>query len=218
MDTTIPTWIAQAGALGTTAMALVEAAKKTNPWFGTLGTARLVDALGPGATAALRAAYGPGFDAQLHHLYRQSDDELAAALENGIKVGLAVSPPEVRVLIATEFGQDPAKLTTALAVDPATQATGDVADARYALGQFELAVHVRVQAAVTSSSAAYAGWLQVWAGVVAMGLAAVAWATLDDLDLWKALLLGLVAVPIAPIAKDLTSALRTASDALRARA
>jgi hypothetical protein len=61
---------------------------------------------------------------------------------------------------------------------------------------------------------------RVLAGAVAIGLAVAAWAFWPDVaskpELWVAIGVGLLAVPVAPVAKDLTSALSAAMRALKA--
>ncbi len=81
-----------------------------------------------------------------------------------------------------------------------------------------------MQAAFDIADAVYQTRAQLWAAVIAIGLslgyqaATTNWAdpvNLKALGAWSvALLVGLVAVPLAPVAKDLSSSLSDALDAL----
>jgi hypothetical protein len=70
----------------------------------------------------------------------------------------------------------------------------------------------------------YRNWTRALAALIAVGLGFVGGWTLSDLhlpdylhssDLGRALLIGLLATPLAPIAKDLSSALSTAVNTMQ---
>jgi hypothetical protein len=88
------------------------------------------------------------------------------------------------------------------------------------LGRFEAVVDARLDAAFERADQKYRNTSKVAAAVVAIVLAEVGalqlFGTLDGGNAAKAFLVGLVAVPIAPIAKDLTSAMTTAVAAFKA--
>lgn len=216
------------GALGTTSMGVVETLKKSSPWVASIGRSRMMEVLGVEAREALAAAYGrgKGLDPLLDAAFRQSDEELARTLRTGIKIGFVQLGPDRRQVVAAAFGQDVAVLAEALASAPeATDAVSDEAltRKRHALAQFELAVDTRVAAAVASSTAKYTGSMQLIAGGIALTLAlAGAVATLPGVTdpvahFGLAFVMGMAAVPIAPIAKDLTSALQTVTNAFSVR-
>lgn len=83
------------------------------------------------------------------------------------------------------------------------------------LGRVEAAVQAQLDAAFDLADQAYRNKARVIAGVLAV-LLAVAAACVMSADLGLAVILGILAVPIAPIAKDLVSALTAAAGAVKA--
>jgi hypothetical protein len=218
-------FIAAAGALGTAAFGLVEAAKGLTP-LGTAGLGTLKKALGPEALKALGAAYGEaGWEPILSGTYRKGSEAVAQTLRNGLRLALdgtygaqvakSLALPEETV--AQALGAY-ARATAPGAGVEADQDAGMEA-ARRALGRVELALDARIQGAVATAEAARIGWLQAWAGAVALG-GALAVSLLQGgswTDLGRAALIGLVAVPVAPLSKDLVSFLQTARTSLSKR-
>ena len=203
--------VARAAVLGTAAMALVEAAKWTA--LGRVGLGRVREALGAAGMRALAHAYGVGpLEALLAGSFRRGHLELADVLRNGLRLGLTSDDaPE----LAKEFGQEPARLAAALAGRVGSAASpGDEAVA--ALARFHAAIDARVDAAAASAHEAYLGALRVTGTVLALA-GSVAVALVTGQDLWLAIGIGLVAVPMAPISKEVLSLLRAASEAVRAR-
>jgi hypothetical protein len=210
-------------------MGIVETLKRLSPAFACFGVGRLREVMGSGADLALAQAYGRGKADLLAAAFRLEDADLSRVLRTGVKVGFATCSDDVRRQIAADFRQDPERLAAAVAVDPnalpepGSEADARLREARFALSQFELAVDTRIDAAVASSSDGYAGVMQFTAGAVAVAIALVAGAlTLPDgadatRHMAAALAAGLVAVPIAPIAKDLAGALKQAASALKGR-
>ncbi|MCA1935306.1 MAG: hypothetical protein LDL37_07625 [Asticcacaulis sp.] len=94
-----------------------------------------------------------------------------------------------------------------------------------ALGRFDALVRARLEAAFELADHDYRAKARLSAAVVSLGLAWVCGGAFVYADaatsvppqtvMLGATILGLLAVPLAPIAKDLTSALRAASDALK---
>jgi hypothetical protein len=216
-----------AGALGATSMGMVETLKKSSPWIASIGRTRLMEVLGREALLPLAAAYGAkGLDPLLDAAFRQSDEELARTLRTGIKIGFVQLAPDKRKGVAGAFGQEEEALVEALSQAP--EASENVSDEaltrqRHALAQFELAVDTRVAAAVASSTAKYTGSMQLLAGGFALTLALIgAVATLPGstdtvAHFGLAFVVGVAAVPIAPLAKDLTSALHSVTSAFAVR-
>jgi hypothetical protein len=73
------------------------------------------------------------------------------------------------------------------------------------------------------SDQVYRNWTRVLAGVIAVTVAVLGgWSLVTDHQYWfsqqmfQAMLVGLLATPLAPIAKDLSSALATAVNTLQA--
>jgi hypothetical protein len=192
-------------------MALVEAAK-----FGPLGLAGLGSirkAVGEAGMRALALAYGEGsLRAVLAGSFRRGHLELAEVLRNGLRLGLT---GDNATELAKQFGQEPARLAAALAGGPpAGGGPGD--DAVAALARFHAAIDARVDAAAASAHETYLGALRVTGTLLALaGSVGVALVTAQDL--WLAVAIGLVAVPVAPVSKELLNLLRAASEAVRAR-
>jgi len=223
-------WIWAAAALGTAAFGFVEALKWTP--LGIAGIGRVNDVLGAPGKAALSAVYG---DRNVHHVlngtFRKSAADLSALLKNGLRV--ALTQPEHARALGQYFGQSGEALeqavvqlrgaasTPALAGADPTPPAPPTIDARAVLGKFELAVDARIDAAIAAASDTYAGTMRIVASIVAV-LASVFVAyslggEKGGYSYLQAVAVGIAAVPIAPIAKDLVTLLNCASDALRGR-
>src|SRR5258708_33831450 len=82
-------------------------------------------------------------------------------------------------------------------------------------GRFDLALTAILGEGYQRGDQRYRNSAKVWASIVAMALAMLGGWTIADTsasyfwspDMWKAGLCGLLATPLAPISKDLTSAL-----------
>lgn len=83
-----------------------------------------------------------------------------------------------------------------------------------AMGRFELALTAILDGAYQRADQRYRNGSRVCAGVVSLGLAGAISVGADQ-SLMTALLVGLLAVPLAPISKDLTSGLAAAVKALQ---
>ncbi|WP_243286621.1 hypothetical protein [Geothrix terrae] len=219
-------FITAAGALGTAAFGLVEAAKGTTP-LGVAGLRRLERALGRANLRALHRTYGKeGWDHILRGAYRKGDAALMQVLRDGLKV--ALDGPEDKEF-AKALNLDSGKLEAALKTFRDSQVKGgpgvdeaQLQEGRKVLGTAELTLNAWVEGAVATAMNARVGWTQCWAGIVAI-LGALSVAAMVPPDgslaghLGKALLLGVVAVPIAPISKDLVSLLKAAKEAVGRR-
>lgn len=138
-----------------------------------------------------------------------SADQLAAAL---------TSPPAPAPAPAAGSPAAPAGPPTVAAP---TGPTTDQQQAQALAARFATALDTRVQAAFDLAEEVYETRAQFWAAVIAIGLslgyqgATTGWAVNGRLGAWAvALLVGLVAVPLAPAAKDLSSSLSDALSAL----
>jgi hypothetical protein len=98
-------------------------------------------------------------------------------------------------------------------------------DHRAAIGRFELAADARISSALSRAQDVYLGTVRCFASAISIMLAEVASFLLGEGDAahglpnaWlMGLLVGIVAVPLAPIANDVVSALQAATKALRSR-
>jgi hypothetical protein len=82
-------------------------------------------------------------------------------------------------------------------------------------GRFDLAVAALVDKAYQRADQRYRNTCKFLACLVAIALALLANTQIEShLPIWQAVLIGLVATPLAPIAKDIASAIQTASNTL----
>jgi hypothetical protein len=204
--------VARAGLLGTAAMALVEAAKFTP--LGQAGLGRIREALGDFGMKALAQAYGgSSLQAVLVGSFRRGHLELAEVLRNGLRLGLT---SDNAAELAKEFGQEPVRLVAALAGRTAAGGSPS-AEAVAALARFHAAIDARVDAAVASAHETYLGTLRVTGTLLALA-GSLGVALVTGQDLWIAVGIGLVAVPVAPVSKEVLSLLRAATQAVRSLA
>ena len=196
------------GALGTAAFGIVETLKWTP--VGAFGFKSIPKVLGP-IWEVLGVAYGKDFESLLRYQYKGERDALARTLRQGVRIGLkADNAPG----LADHLGMvDKEQLRQA-----AQEAEGgeDLSDElRNVLGRFELAVDARIDAALTLARSRYEGAMRIMASIIALAIALIVGFILDNLLL--ATLVGVAAVPLAPIAKDVATALQSAAKALRQR-
>ncbi len=99
------------------------------------------------------------------------------------------------------------RITTGAPLDSAQQTN--------AMGRFDLALTATLDAAYQRAEQRYRNSSKTWAGLCAVVLAGLGGATIADVPsaylgsplMWMSLFCGVLAVPLAPITKDLTSAL-----------
>ena len=209
--TTLSSVIAAAGALGTASFGIVEGLKWTA--LGTAGFSSIGSYLGHDLMGCLRTAYGPDFERLLRAQYRQdsqSQSVLAKSLRQGVRIGLTSAQAEN---VARFLGTvSPAALKQAVEAVESARQLGD-AD-RAIIGRFELAADARIASALSRAQDAYLGWVRGSASACAIGLGVFA-ALLVGSDVADGLLVGIVAVPLAPIANDVVAALQAATKAMR---
>jgi hypothetical protein len=209
--------IAATGALGLAAMALVDALKAvpgggvSRIGFGyILGVLKLFD-------QALARAAGPQWEVVIaaHWINGRPRDEQIGAIRSLLRLGLN---PDTAPQLAAIGNVEPGALAKAAGklVDGKALDEGEI----NLIGRVEAAVAARLDGAFDLAEQAYRNAARVLAGVVAMGLAIGAAYLMTaagerDAALKAALLVGVLAVPIAPIAKDLVSALTAASRAVK---
>lgn len=214
----ISTLILSAGALGASASGIVDILKRKWLWLARAGFGDLWSTLAP-FHSLLLSAYGSGSEALLKSQYVSDDPELLPrSLNSGIRAGLTeANAPEA----AKHLGMIDGKI---LGDAIAAAAKGaDLTDAqRNVVGRFEIAVDARVQAALAQAKMAYIGAVQLASMITAMvisGLAGYGVYCEDDVKdpfvfLWAAVV-GVAAVPLAPVYKDVASAVAELSKTLR---
>ena len=199
------------GALGTAAFGIVEALKWTR--LGEAGFGAILTLLGP-LRKTLLVAYGTDYEQLLRGQYRGDSRDLARSLRQGVRVGLT---EEHAKELASFLGSiDAAMLQTAVrGAETGNELTPEL---RNVLGRFELAADARIDAALARAQSLYAGAARVTASLLALSIALVAGLTMAIDRLPLAVLVGIAAVPLAPIAKDLVSALQAATKAIGTKA
>jgi hypothetical protein len=200
------------GGLGTAAFGIVEALKWTP--IGMMGFRQITRLLGAPALDALRVAYGPASIDLLEAQYRtgRSAGQLPKSIRQGVRVGLT---PDTAGPLAERLGVVAAD--DLVAVAEALQQGAELTDAqRSILGRFELALDARIDSALALADDRYAGSMRVIASLVAI-IIALAIGIYAGQSVLLALIVGIAAVPVAPMAKDLSSAIRAAGQALPGR-
>ncbi len=224
--------IVAAGAVGAAAMGLVEALKVVSLGEYSLalcGLGKVQAYLGGPAVAALRLVYG---GAALPHLlegaWRKGPAELEQVLSDGLRMAVFADLKDAPEFIES-FGQRADEIARAIArLRQGNDAPPDAADpaaARERVARLEAAIDARVRAAVAAGRDKYASSMQFTAMLVALvGSICVAVATADGASsevraaaVGQAILIGLLAVPIAPVAKDLVSFLNSLRDVFAKR-
>jgi hypothetical protein len=189
-------------------MGIVEAMKWTA--LGEAGFHTLLRMLGPLSTA-LRAAYGQEYEGLMRAQYRGNANELSCLLHSGVRIGLSLRNARP---IAEFLGSIDAVALRA-AVRQTAQGKDLEPSPRSALGRFELAADAHIDAALALARSRYAGTVRAAASIVALSIAVIAGVLLGGERMLSSILVGIAAVPVAPIAKDLASALTTATVVMR---
>ncbi len=237
------TTILAVGALGTAAFGVVDGLKMI-PWIDLAGFERLfsrraargsrrwptvirgnLDPLMP----ALQLAYGADVIEVLKAQYRSArgKGDLPRTLRQGARIGIGLMseaevatlaqglglPPDAartvgRVLVATRDLRPPAL------GQPATPAMPPVtADDRAALARLETAIDARIDAALVIAETLYVTQTKLVASVVALGIA-IGVGSLLHASWPLRIMIGLAAVPLAPVAHDAATAVQQAAKAL----
>jgi hypothetical protein len=201
------------------------------PYAGYAPVLRLVRRVAP----ALRATYGESYGVLIADQYRadRGASQAPDMIRQGVRLGLPyVDHKDALAVVEALWGLPKAQslaLATALTApnmtaDPAAS-PGPAPSAPPPTGlaaRFATALDTAVQAAFDAAEQSYQAWARFWAGVVAVALSLLYhWALAgagQGAAGWfgwvLALITGLAAVPLAPVAKDLSSSLSQALSAL----
>lgn len=210
--TEIGSWITATGALGTAAFGLVDATKIVGDGgISRAGFSGLRAALQPFAAALARAVGEADWVDFLraHWINGRSKAEQKAIVRSLIRLGLdEKTAPAMAIDGAVDGGR--------LAEVAAKLAKGDLLDERdlNVLGRLDAAVEARLDAAFDRAEQRYKNSARLLAGVFSVALGVTA-AHLLGVDLGQGLLAGFLAVPLAPVAKDLVSSLSAAARAVK---
>jgi hypothetical protein len=211
-----------AGALGLAAYGFVDGFKII-PGIALAGFRSIRSILGP-LYPALALAYGEAFEGLLKSYYRcaRLTGDLPRTLRQGARLALA---PQNAATLAEHMGTVDPRAIVVVAEKLEAGATLTEED-RAALGRYELAVDARIDAALQLADTHYTNATRMVAGGFALVVAVLVGFGLTETD-WRtfvfgkefiyAVIVGLAAVPLAPVSKDLANALRAAERALRKR-
>jgi hypothetical protein len=209
--------LAALGALSTAAFGLLDASKAMWGGVARVGLGHIETALKPFAPA-LDAAAGHANAwsvVQANWINGVVKSDQKATVRALIKLGLSEATAES---IAAASHVDSQALKTAARKIATGEALTD-ADLNV-LGRMNAVVDALLDGAFERADQQYRNVTRALAGLVAMALSIAAWVFWPDPGsrptLIGAIAVGLLAVPIAPVAKDLTSALSTAMQALKA--
>ena len=205
--------ISAIGALGTAAFALVDAFK-TLPYGGPsyIGYWKIERVLEGFATVLERALPEGEWRGAIraHWINGRPRGEQKAIVKSLIRLGLA---PDTAPALATSLHVAPEALTAVaeklLAGTPLEERDVNV------LGRLDASIEAYLDAAFDRADQLYRNWSRVLAGTAAVLLALAANYFLGTERSGPAFLVGLLAVPFAPIAKDLASSLQAAALAVR---
>lgn len=208
------------GALGTAAFGLVDATKAFGGGVSNFGLPGLNRTVGR-FSGALDRALGKDEKGKAewrrvvrsHWINGRSRDEQKAIVKSLIRLGLA---SETAPALA-KAGHVKADALAAVAVK-LEQGSALIETDLNVLGRFDASIDAQLDAAFNRADQLYRNVSRVFAGVFSIGLTFLAtWALGWGRDTWAlALVIGLLAVPLAPIAKDLASSLQAAAAAMRA--
>ena len=214
--------ITAVGGLGTAAFGLLEACKPVNPWINKIGFGgirKAVAALTPGdanATSPLNALPQNGILQSLLANWVNGTDLTSqkAIAKSLIKLHMSA---ENAGALAEQTSVDPAVFTSV-----ATKTAAGVSLLPHesdVFSRFDLIVTAQLDAAYQHADQVYRNWTRGLAAAIAVVLAlaggAIVASAWDLKHFGIALLIGLLATPLAPIAKDLSTALATAVNTMQ---
>ncbi|MGH8223182.1 MAG: hypothetical protein ACREQZ_09430 [Woeseiaceae bacterium] len=210
------------GALGLAAYGFVDGLKFLR-FISLAGFASIRKTLGP-IYPALARSYGDEFEEVLQSHYRcaRLTGDLPRTLRQGARLALV---PVNAAALAEYFGTVDPKSIVVVAEKLESGKTLSEED-RAALGRYELAVDARIDAALQLADSRYTNTTRIIAALFALSVAILVGFGLANSD-WMtffygekfiyAIIVGLAAIPLAPVSKDLANALRAAEQALRKR-
>jgi len=191
---------------------------------------------------ALRIAYGSDVMELLRAQYRvgRAGGDLPRTLRQGVRIGFGMMEVPTIALVATELGVSADMATLAAkAIDSARRQRSDPSqvqqaksrddlarslqppitdEQRAAMARLETMIDARIDAALALADTQYVSQTKFLATFVSLVISfLVGWGIgMDGKWVW-CWIVGLAAVPLAPVAKDLSTALQEAAKALKAR-
>lgn len=239
METTdLVALITASGALGTAAFGIVDGLK-SDRIIGLSGFERMKETLSKLALT-LETAYGRDYETLLKAQYRGASSELGATLRQGVRVGLtsgnAVAVAEslgvvngeelrkaVELLENAEMSlSELAQLDRTEMSDEQRNLSDEIDRARRIIARYEVAADTRIDAGITIGLEDYKSSARRWATAIAIGLGFVSGVTLGSTDSQQllyysvlGLFIGVAAVPLAPVAKDVATAIQSTAAAMK---
>lgn len=222
----LSTIIAAIGGLGTAAFGLLEAIKPVVPFLNRIGfggirsTVAALTPPEPGAHSPLNALNAAGVlnTVQANWVNGNNLSDQKAVAKSLIKLHLSAANAAA---LAAAANVDPAQLTAvAGAIASGTALTQPQSDA---WSRFDLIVTAMLDHVYQCGDMVYRNWMRAFAALIAVILAVVGGYTLrtPGVDYFlsenfgRALLIGLLATPLAPISKDISTALATAVNTMQ---
>jgi hypothetical protein len=233
--TAIVNIISASAGLGTAAFGIVET-MKSRSLIGEAGFSHIERLLGPLLKIAVKHAYGEGYSDMLRAQYKSDQRELRRSLRQGVRVGLkSENAKELAAFIGVIEENEMATFVDAakkaiLRGPPPDDSNGDKPQRelndseRMLLARYEMAADGRIEAALAVAQTSYACTARTWAMCISMLIAlVVGWIMGFNGEghpertyyIFNAILIGLLAVPVAPIAKDLTEAIKSVQSGLK---
>jgi hypothetical protein len=222
----LPQIITAIGGLGTAAFGLLDAAKAAFPFINRIGFSHIRDVVSgltpneSGGGTPVNALPQSNVLETLEANWVNGTDLVSqkaiakSLVKLHLSVGNAAAMAAKTNVDATLLGAVAASI---VAATPLTQQESD------AYSRFDLIVTAMLDEAYQLSDQVYRNWTRVLAGVIAVTVAVFGgWSMVSTPEYWwsrqmfQAALVGLLATPLAPIAKDLSSALATAVNTLQA--
>lgn len=202
------------GALGTAAFGLADASKAL--WGGPsrVGFGYIVSALQPFASALRNAVGQSQTDSDWKRVLRShwingrdANDQKAIATA---MIQLGLTPGSAKEIALTVHVNADAFVATITALTQGKELSPEQVNI---VGRFKASVETVIDAAYARADQAYRNAMRALSGAISVALALTANALVGDYPPTIAVLVGLVAVPLAPIAKDIASALQSAASA-----
>jgi hypothetical protein len=221
--TTVTEAIAAIAALGTAASGLVDATKAFNGGISNIGFKRIETALTPFRNALVAAESDWTDTIRAAWINGVAKEDQKSAAKSLIRLGLS-SANAARMAPAGHV--DPVALTDVMqSIENGTALAPDQVNL---LGRFNGAIDAAMDGGFEQADQQYRNASKAWAGLAAVLLAIGGGALMDGATtlngfgtylggshFWEAVLVGLVAVPLAPVAKNLTSSLQAAVTAMK---
>lgn len=214
--------IAAISALGTAAFGLVDATKAFAGGISNVGYGFIHSAVQPYEPALrLVNANEPYATIHANWLNGMAKADQKAAVKALVRLGL--TPATAKSLAAGAPGVDPTTFQNAATkvADGTSLTDQEIA----VLGRFDATIDAQLDAGFERADQAYRNKSKVLAAIIAMALAVLGgWLVVQvpwsayfwSQDFFAAVLVGAIATPLAPVAKDITSAIGSAVNAFKA--